>query len=118
VTYGATVELSRRAADALADDASVEILDLRCLIPWDRELVARSVEKTSRVLVVHEDIVTCGFGAEVAAWIAAECFTSLDAPVRRVGAADCHVPYEPTMEQAVLPQVDDIVAAARAVLRF
>ena len=118
VTYGATVELSRRAADLLSEDASVEILDLRCLIPWDQELVARSVTKTSRVLVVHEDIQTCGFGAEVAAWVADECFPSLDAPVRRVCAKDCHVAYEPTLEKAILPQPDDIVVAARALLRY
>ncbi len=118
VTYGATVELSRRAADILSEDASIEILDLRCLIPWDQELVARSVAKTSRVLVVHEDIQTCGFGAEVAAWVADECFPSLDAPVRRVAAKDCHVAYEPTLEKAILPQPDDIVAAARDLLRY
>jgi 2-oxoisovalerate dehydrogenase E1 component len=118
VTYGATVELSRRAADILSEDASIEILDLRCLIPWDQELVARSVAKTSRVLVVHEDIQTCGFGAEVAAWVADECFPSLDAPVRRVAAKDCHVAYEPTLEKAILPQPDDIVATARDLLRY
>ena len=118
VTYGATVELSRRAADSLDSQASVEIIDLRCLIPWDQEMVARSVTKTGRVLVVHEDVRTCGFGAEVAAWIAEECFPSLDAPVRRVAALDSHVGYEPTLERAILPQVADIAAAAEALLRF
>jgi 2-oxoisovalerate dehydrogenase E1 component len=118
VTYGATVELSRRAADALENEASVEIIDLRCLVPWDQELVANSVAKTSRVLVVHEDIRTCGFGAEVAAWIADECFASLDAPARRIGAQDCHVAYEPMLEKAILPQVDDITKAVRDLLRF
>jgi 2-oxoisovalerate dehydrogenase E1 component len=117
VTYGATVERSRQAA-ALLGDASVEIIDLRCLLPWDQELVAESVTKTGRVLVVHEDIRTCGFGAEVAAWIAQECFSALDAPVARVGALDCHVPYEPTLEDAVLPQPDGIAAQARAVLAY
>jgi 2-oxoisovalerate dehydrogenase E1 component len=118
VTYGATVELARRAADELAGEASVEIVDLRCLIPWDQALVAASVSKTSRVLVVHEDVRTAGFGAEVAAWIAEECFASLDAPVRRIGAQDCHVAYEPTLERAILPQTDDITAACRSLLRF
>jgi 2-oxoisovalerate dehydrogenase E1 component len=120
VTYGATVEKSRQAAQVLADEhgASVEIVDLRCLVPWDRDLVAESVGKTSRVLVVHEDVLTAGFGAEVAAWIAEHCFASLDAPVSRVGAQDCHVAYEPTLERAVLPQADDITAAARRLLDF
>jgi 2-oxoisovalerate dehydrogenase E1 component len=118
VTYGATVELSRRAADQVADEMSVEIIDLRCLIPWDQELVAASVSKTSRLLVVHEDIGTCGFGAEVAAWAAEHCFDDLDAPVRRVTAQDCHVAYEPTLERAILPQVEDIVAGLRALCRY
>ncbi len=118
VTYGATVELSRRAADLVADDMSVEIIDLRCLIPWDKELVAASVSKTSRLLVVHEDIGTCGFGAEVAAWVAEHCFDDLDAPVRRVTAQDCHVAYEPTLEKAILPQVDDITAGLRALCAY
>ena len=68
--------------------------------------------------MVHEDILTGGFGAEVAAWIGEHCFAHLDAPVRRVGAQDCHVAYEPTLEQAVLPQVDDIAAAARSLLDY
>jgi 2-oxoisovalerate dehydrogenase E1 component len=117
VTYGATVEKSRQAAARL-DDASVEIIDLRCLVPWDTELVAASVAKTGRVMVVHEDIRTAGFGGEVASWIAQECFADLDAPVARVGAKDCHVAYEPTLERAILPQVDDIAAEAQAILAF
>jgi 2-oxoisovalerate dehydrogenase E1 component len=118
VTWGATVELSRRAVEQVAEDISVEIIDLRCLIPWDQELVAASVSKTSRLLVVHEDIGTCGFGAEVAAWVAEHCFDELDAPVRRVTAQDCHVAYEPTLEKAILPQVDDIVAGLRALCSY
>jgi 2-oxoisovalerate dehydrogenase E1 component len=120
VTYGATVERSRQAARQLAEaqGASIEIVDLRYLIPWDRDLVAASVARTSRVLVVHEDIRTAGFGAEVAAWIAEECFEDLDAPVGRVGAQDCHVAYEPSLERAVLPQVDDIADAARRLLAY
>lgn len=117
VTYGATVERSRRAA-ALLDGVSVEIIDLRCLVPWDKELVAASVAKTGRVMMVHEDVRTCGFGAEVASWIAEECFSSLDAPVMRVGALDCHVAYEPSLEDAILPQPDDIAAKARDLLAY
>ena len=121
VTYGATVEKSRagrRAPRTRRRSASIEIIDLRCLIPWDQDLVAASVERTGRALVVHEDIHTGGFGAEVAAWIAEHCFDHLDAPVSRVGALDCHVAYEPTLEEAVLPQVDDIAAAARTLLAY
>ena len=120
VTYGATVEKSRQAAQTLAneDGASVEVIDLRSLIPWDKELVAESVSKTSRALIVHEDVYTCGFGAEVAAWTAEQCFSDLDAPIRRVTATDTHVAYEPTLERAILPQVEDIVAAARSTVSF
>jgi 2-oxoisovalerate dehydrogenase E1 component len=119
ITYGATVERSRRAIEAAAADGhSVELIDLRCLVPWDQELVAASVTKTGRALVVHEDIRTCGFGAEVAAWIAQECFASLDAPVARIGAKDCHVAYEPTLEDAVLPQPADIEAELRQLLAY
>ena len=120
VTWGATVEKSRLAAETLAeqDGSSVAVLDLRSLAPWDRELVGERVAHTSRVLVVHEDILTCGFGAEVAAWVADSCFSDLDAPVGRVGATDTHVAYEPTLEKAILPQVDDIVSGARRVLAY
>ena len=118
VTYGATVERSRQAIAMLGDNASIELVDLRFLVPWDQELVAASVAKTGRVLVVHEDIRTSGFGAEVAAWIAESCFDDLDAPVTRVGAKDCHVAYEPRLECAILPQPEDIAAAARRLLEF
>ena len=96
----------------------MEIIDLRCLVPWDRELVARSVAKTGRALVVHEDIGRAGFGAEIAAWIADACFADLDGPVRRVSAQDCHVGYEPTLERAILPQVADIATAVEALLQY
>jgi 2-oxoisovalerate dehydrogenase E1 component len=116
VTYGATVERSLEAAERTG--ASVEVIDLRSIMPWDNELVAASVSRTGRLLVVSEDNLTCGFGAEVAAWAGEHCFGDLDAPVARVGAADTHVPYEPSLERAALPQVTDIEAAATRLLRF
>ncbi|HEV2360324.1 MAG TPA: transketolase C-terminal domain-containing protein, partial [Acidimicrobiales bacterium] len=119
VTWGATVQKSIVAAEQLAaDGVTVDIIDLRSLIPWDKEMVAESVARTSRVLVVHEDIVTCGFGAEVSAFVSSECFDHLDAPVKRVGATDTFVAYEPGLERAILPQVDDIAAAAKELLAY
>ena len=94
------------------------MIDLRTIIPYDRDAIANSVRKTHRLLVVHEDIITCGFGAEIAAWAGDELFAALDAPVRRVGALDTHVPYEPVLEQTVLPQSDDIAAAAAALVSY
>jgi 2-oxoisovalerate dehydrogenase E1 component len=119
VTWGATVEKSRQAAAQLAESgATVAVVDLRSIVPWDKELVAEQVARTSRLLVVHEDCLTAGFGAEVAAWVAEHCFGDLDAPVARVGAPDTHVAYEPGLERAILPQVEGIAAAARRVLDF
>ncbi len=118
VTWGATVERSRLAAERLAetDGASIEIIDLRTLVPWDQEMVAESVTKTSRLLVVHEDVVRGGFGGEIAAWAAEQSFWQLDAPIGRVGAQECHVAYAPELESAILPQPDDIATAAHRLL--
>jgi 2-oxoisovalerate dehydrogenase E1 component len=115
VTYGATTQKSAVAARELekSDGLSVEIIDLRSLVPWDKELVAESVARTSRLLVVHEDNLSFGFGAEVAAWVTEHCFWDLDAPVMRVGAKDTYVGYEPTLEDATLPQSSDIADALR-----
>ena len=120
VTWGATVERSLRAAEqaAQSDGLEVEVIDLRTIAPWDHDLVASSVAGTHRLLVVHEDVLTVGFGAEVAAWAGEHCFTDLDAPVQRVGATDTPVAYEPTLENAILPQVDDIHAAISQVCAF
>lgn len=119
ITWGATVEKSRQAAERLAvDGVEVEVLDLRTLAPFDREAIAASVRRTSRALVVHEDVLTGGFGGEIAAFIADECFGDLDAPVRRVAATDTPVAYEPTLERAILPQVEDVVEALRNLVAF
>lgn len=113
VTWGATVEKSLRAADDLAEREGVEaeVVDLRTIAPWDHDLVAASVARTGRLLVVHEDTLTAGFGGEVAAWVGEHCFADLDAPVRRIGALDTPVAYEPTLERAILPQESTVADA-------
>ncbi len=120
VTYGATVQRSLVAARELAetDGIECEVLDLRTLSPWDMDAVARSVRHTNKVLVVYEDPLSWGFGAEVAAWIADELFEVLDGPVRRVGALDCQVGYAPSLEDAILPQVEDVRDTARELARY
>jgi 2-oxoisovalerate dehydrogenase E1 component len=120
VTYGAVVVRAVRAAEALARDtgAQVEVIDLRTLQPFDWETVAASVGKTGRALVAHEDAVSFGYGAEIAALIADRLFEFLDAPVRRVGGLDTFVAYEPGLEAAILPQVDDLRRAMAALLAY
>jgi 2-oxoisovalerate dehydrogenase E1 component len=113
VTYGATVPRTLQAAQRLEREQgiSVEVLDLRTLNPYDFDAIAASVGKTSRVLVVHEDMLSWGYGAEIAARIGSELFDQLDAPVSRLGAKDTFVAYQPELENVILPQADDIFAA-------
>jgi 2-oxoisovalerate dehydrogenase E1 component len=119
VTYGSLVHLAVQAAKTLEQDGiQPEILDLRSLNPYDWELIAASVKKTNRVLVLHEDAISWGYGAEIAARIADELFAFLDAPVRRLAGKDVFIPYHPNQEDAVLPQPADIVAAARALAAY
>ena len=120
ITYGATVPRSLQAAQKLHRDCGVEveILDLRTLNPYDWEAIAESVRKTSRALVVHEDMLSWGYGAELAARISDELFHDLDAPVRRVAAMDSFVAYQPLLENAILPQADDIYAALKDIAEF
>src|ERR671922_24251 len=111
VTWGAMVYTAAEAAKQLeGDDVSVEILDLRSVAPWDKQAVLESVRKTSKVLVLHEDTHTGGFGAEIAATISEEGFENLDAPVKRITAPDTPVPFSPPLEKAFIPQVEDVVA--------
>jgi 2-oxoisovalerate dehydrogenase E1 component len=112
ITYGALVQRSVVAAKlAEAGGTSVEIIDLRTLAPYDWEAIAATVKKTSRVIVAHEDTRTHGFGAEIAARIGDELFEYLDAPVRRVAALDTFVAYAPQLEDAILPQPEDVLRA-------
>ena len=114
VTYAATVWKALEAAEELARDGiSVEVIDLRTLLPLDNDAIVATVKKTNRVLVVHEDTVTGGIGGEITARINELCFEWLDAPVRRVAAHDIPLPYAPPLEDFVLPQTSDIVRAAR-----
>ena len=120
VTWGAMVYTASEAADKVAeeDGVSTEIVDLRTIIPWDRKAVLASVEKTSKVIVLHEDTLTGGFGAEIAATIASEAFEHLDAPVKRIAAPDTPVPFSPPLEKAFIPQVDDVVAGLKELAAY
>jgi len=113
VTYGALVPRALQAAHHAErrHGIDVEIIDLRTLSPYDWESIASSVRKTSRVIVAHEDMLSWGYGAEIAARIADELFGDLDAPVKRIGAMDTFVAYQPILEDAILPQPDDILEA-------
>ncbi len=120
ITWGMLVH---RVLDAVRkleerDGASIEVVDLRTLNPLDRETILRSVRKTGKVLVAHEDTLTGGFGGEIAAIIASEAFERLDAPVIRVAAKDAPVPYAPGLESAVLPQESDLLHALEKLLRY
>ncbi|MCI0707497.1 MAG: dehydrogenase E1 component subunit alpha/beta [Ignavibacteriae bacterium] len=112
ITYGAMVQKSLEAAKKMeAKGFSVEVIDLRTMNPLDTETIYASVKKTGKVLVVHEDTITAGFGAEIVALISQNCFESLDGPVMRVGALDMPVPYSPPLEDAMLPNERKILAA-------
>jgi 2-oxoisovalerate dehydrogenase E1 component len=119
VTYGSLVIRAVQAAKTLEPDGiQPEILDLRSLNPYDWDLITASVKKTNRVLVLHEDNISWGYGAEIAARIADELFEFLDAPVRRLAGKDVFIPYHPAQEDAVLPQPADIAQAARALAAY
>ncbi len=119
ITYGAVVHRAEVAAAELARNGiSAEILDLRSLSPYDWEAIAATVRKTNRILVAYEDTRSWGYGAEIAARIADELFDELAAPVRRVAATDTFVAYQPRLEDAILPQTEDIARAIRELMTY
>jgi 2-oxoisovalerate dehydrogenase E1 component len=119
VTYGAIVHRAEVAAAQLQREGiSVEIIDLRSLSPYDWPAVAATVRKNHRVIVAYEDMLSWGYGAEIAARIAEELFDELDAPVKRIAAIDTFCAYQPKLEDVILPQVDDLTAAVKQLLEY
>jgi 2-oxoisovalerate dehydrogenase E1 component len=120
VTWGMSCKDSINAANQILKETgkSIEIIDLRTIIPWDKQLVLDSIKKTNRVLIVHEDTFTMGFGAEIASFISSEAFKYLDAPVMRLAAKDSHIPYNPIYEADVLPDEQKIKLELKKLLEF
>ncbi len=119
ITYGAVVHRAEVAAAELErQGVSVEIIDLRSLSPFDWEAIAATVRKTNRVIVAYEDTLSWGYGAEIAARIGDQLFDHLDAPVRRVAAMDTFCAYHPNLEDEILPQTRDLVAAVQELLAY
>jgi 2-oxoisovalerate dehydrogenase E1 component len=119
LTWGALVQRSILAAQqAEKDGISAAVFDLRTIMPYDWDGIASLVKKTSRVVIAHEDQLTCGFGAEIAARISDELFEYLDAPIKRVAAMDCPVAYSPDLEEVILPQSGDVLKAVRELARY
>jgi len=120
ITYGGTMQQSLDAARIVdkEDGLAVEVLDLRTLLPLDREAILATARKTGKVLIVHEDRLTGGFGGEVAAIIAEHAFDALDGPIRRVAAADAHTAFSPPLEEFILPNTNKIVEAIRSLAAY
>jgi 2-oxoisovalerate dehydrogenase E1 component len=120
ITYGATVFRSVVAAKKAEEENGIraEVIDLRSLSPFDMETISQSVKKTSRAIVIYEDAISWGYGAEIAARIASDLFEHLDAPVRRIAATDTFVAYHPDLEDEILPQADDILAGIIDITRY
>ena len=119
ITYGAMVHESNFAVKKLEDDGhSVEIIDIRTIAPLDVETIYKSVKKTGKAIVIHEDTLTAGFGAEIAALITENCFESLDGPVRRIGALDAPIPFALNLEYAVLPTREKIYKSLKNLLEY
>jgi len=119
ITYGAMVHESNFAVKKLVDDGySIEIIDIRTIAPLDVETIYKSVKKTGKAIVIHEDTLTAGFGAEIAALITENCFESLDGPVRRIGAFDAPIPFAPILEYAILPTREKIYKSLKNLLDY
>jgi 2-oxoisovalerate dehydrogenase E1 component len=119
VSYGLSMWDAIFAAKKLEEEGhSVEVIDIRTIIPLDMETIANSVKKTNKVIVLHEDTLTGGFGGEIAARIADECFQYLDGPVKRIAGLDSHIPYAPILENAVLPSRARVLEGIKELLEF
>ena len=119
VSYGLSMWDSVFAAKRLENDGySVEVIDIRTLIPLDEETIYNSVRKTNKAIVIHEDTLTGGFGAEIAARISDYCFQYLDGPVKRIAAKDSHIPYSPILEAAILPNREEVYKGIKELLQF
>jgi len=120
ITYGAVVPRALQAAQRIDREqgVTVELIDLRTLSPYDWETIVASVTKTSRVIVAYEDMLSWGYGAEIAARIADELFEHLDAPVKRVAAKDTFIAYQPVLESAILPQVQDLYLVMKEIAEY
>jgi 2-oxoisovalerate dehydrogenase E1 component beta subunit len=119
ITYAAMLYVALEAAEILAKEGiELEVVDLRTVLPLDRDVIRETVEKTNRVIVLHEDTKTCGIAGEVAAIINEECFDALDAPIARIASADTPVPFSPPLEEAFLPKVEDVVRETRRLRRY
>ena len=119
VSYGVSMWDSVNAAKKLEDEGySVEVIDIRTIIPLDEETIFNSIKKTNKAIVIHEDTLTAGFGAEIAARISEKCFRYLDGPVRRIAAKDCHIPYSPILENTILPNRKKIYDGIKGLLEY
>ncbi len=119
ITYGAMVHVALEAAESLTQEGiDLEVVDLRSLIPLDKETIFASVRKTSKAIVLHEDNKTGGIGAEIAALLAEDCFDRLDGPIIRIAAPDTPVPFSTPLEEFFLPKVSDVVTAARKLAAY
>ena len=118
VTYGAMLYLAYEAAEALSPEIELEIIDLRSILPFDIDMVMDSVKKTSRCIILHEDTLTGGIGGEIAARLADEAFTYLEAPIKRIASPDAPVPFAPPLEEAFLPKTADIIKVSRELMAF